>query len=54
MIRIQPTYEELKPRLAGASSAKYRRIQPTYEELKQKRKRDLVRSIIGASLPMRN
>ncbi len=35
LVRIQPTYEELKLVQAGGRHLRIARIQPTYEELKQ-------------------
>ena len=35
MVRIQPTYEELKHVGAGGAGGEGSGIQPTYEELKQ-------------------
>jgi len=53
-IRIQPTYEELKPIGTELHLALKMCIQPTYEELKRNSLLHLGQIAIVSSLPMRN
>ena len=53
-VRIQPTYEELKPMLEDVILYPTPRIQPTYEELKRDDAGKAFSSQLVSSLPMRN